>query len=86
MQHQRKERIELETTRHRMTGSVTLSQNGFRSRVSDLLNASEREFIALTDVTLEPLDGGSAVQRDFVAVSRHHIVFVAPLDERGETR
>ena len=79
MQHQRKERIELETTRHRMTGAVTLSQNGFRSRVSDLLNATEREFIALTDVTLTPLDGGDVVQRDFVAVSRQHIVFVAPL-------
>jgi hypothetical protein len=81
MQHQRKERIELETSRHRMTGSVTLSQNGFRSRVSDLLNATEREFIALTDVTLEPLDGGETIQREFVAVSRQHIVFVAPLQD-----
>ncbi|MDQ3741016.1 MAG: hypothetical protein M3389_08745 [Actinomycetota bacterium] len=83
MQHQRKERIELETSRHRMTGSVTLSQNGFRSRVSDLLNASEREFIALTDVTMVPLDGGDATHRDFVAISRHHIVFVAPAPEQG---
>ena len=81
MQHQRKERIELETTRHRMTGAVTLSQNGFRSRVSDLLNASERDFIALTDATLVPLDGGEPIHRDFVAVSRHHIVFVAPADD-----
>jgi hypothetical protein len=78
MQHQRKELIELETTRHRMTGAVTLSQNGFRSRVSDLLNASERDFIALTDVTMVPLDGGDPIKREFVAVSRHHIVFVAP--------
>ena len=83
MQHQRKEQIELETTRHRMTGSVTLSQNGFRSRVSDLLNASEREFIALTDVTLEPLDGGDTIKRDFVAVSRQHIVFVAPVRDEA---
>ena len=81
MQSQRKERIELETARHRITGSVTLSQNGFRSRVSDLLNASERDFIALTDVTLEPIDGGAAVKREFLAVSRHHIVFVAPADD-----
>ena len=80
MQHQRRERVELETTRHRVTGSVTLSQNGFRSRVSDLLNATEQEFLALTEVTMEPLDGGKPVQRDFVAVSRQHIVFVAPLD------
>ncbi len=81
MQEKRKERIELETVRHRMTGSVTLSQNGFRSRISDVLNASEREFIAMTDVTLQPLDGGQPVQREFVAVSRQHIVFVAPAAE-----
>jgi hypothetical protein len=48
--------------------------------VSDLLNASEREFIALTDVTIEPLDGGETVRREFLAVSRQHIVFVAPLE------
>ena len=80
MQQQRQERIELETARHRMTGYVTLARNGFRSRVSDLLNASEREFIALTDVELHPLDGGEPVTREFVAVSRQHIVFVCPLD------
>ena len=73
----------VETTRHRITGDVTLARNGFRSRVSDLLNASEREFIALTDVTIEPLDGGEADRREFLAVSRQHIVFVAPLDRRA---
>ena len=80
MEQQRQERIELETPRHRMTGYVTLASNGFRSRVSDLLNASEREFIALTDVTVESLDGGPTTTREFVAVSRNHIVFVSPSD------
>ena len=80
MQQQRRERIEIETARHRMVGYVTLAQNGFRSRVSDLLNASERDFLALTDVTLSPLDGGPDSTREFVAVSRQHIVFVTPLD------
>jgi len=75
---QRTERVVLETSRHRITGSVTLAASGFRSRVSDLLNATEREFISLTDVTLQPLDGGAAQSRDFVAVSRQHIVFVTP--------
>ena len=79
MHQQRRERVELETMRHRITGSLTLAANGFRSRVSDLLNASEREFLALTDVTLEPLGGGETVHREFIAVSRAHIVFVAPL-------
>ena len=79
MQQQRQERIQVETNRHRITGDVTLAANGFRSRVSDLLNATEREFISLTDVELIPLDGGEAVRREFVAVSRHHIVFVTPM-------
>jgi hypothetical protein len=73
--------VELETSRHRITGDVTLAANGFRSRVSDLLNASEREFLSLTDVELTPLDGGEAIRREFVAVSRAHIVFVSPLDQ-----
>jgi hypothetical protein len=81
MQHQRTERVELETSRHRITGDVTLSANGFRSRVSDLLNAAEREFVSLTDVEVTPLDGGETVRREFMAVSRHHIVFVTPLGE-----
>jgi hypothetical protein len=79
VQQQRQERVQVETTRHRITGDVTLARNGFRSRVSDLLNASEREFIALTDVTIERIDGGETVQREFLAVSRQHIVFVTPL-------
>jgi hypothetical protein len=81
MQQQRTERVELETTRHRITGDVTLAANGFRSRVSDLLNATERDFLSLTDVELTPLDGGEPVRRPFIAVSRQHIVFVTPLDE-----
>jgi hypothetical protein len=80
MQQQRRERIELETARYRMVGYVTLAQNGFRSRVSDLLNATEREFLSLTDVTITPLDGGEPSLREFVAVSRQQIVFVAPVD------
>ena len=84
MQQQRTERVELETTRHRITGDVTLAANGFRSRISDLLNASEREFLALTDVTLEPLNGGEPTHRPFVAVSRQHIVFVTPADGDGD--
>jgi hypothetical protein len=80
MQH-RNERVYIETDRHRISGLLTLARDGYRSRVSDLLNASERDFIALTDVTLEPLDGGETIKRDFVAVSRGHIVFVAPLPE-----
>ena len=39
----------METARHRITGILTLPSDGYRSRLSDFLNASERDFISLTD-------------------------------------
>jgi len=43
------------------------------------LNSSERTFIALTDVELEPLNGsGSPQQRAYVAVSLSQIVLAMP--------
>jgi len=75
MKH-RHEQIIIETARHRITGTVTLARDGYRSRISDLLNASERDFLSLTEVTIEPLDSGGPVEHHgFVAVNRTHIVF-----------
>ena len=53
----RQERIRIETERHRIEGVLTLARDGYRSRVSDVLNAAERDFITLTDVTVAPLEG-----------------------------
>jgi len=79
---QRHERILIETDRHRIAGTLTLARDGYRSRVSDLLNAAERDFISLTDVTLETLGHeGSGTLHEFMAVSRRHIVFAIPLGE-----
>ena len=79
MQH-RHERIALETPRHRITGTVTLARDGYRSRLSDLLNAPERAFLPLTDVTIEPLDGeGEGTRHEFMALGCQHIVFALPL-------
>jgi hypothetical protein len=78
VQH-RLERIAIETTRHRITGTATLASDGYRSRLSDLLNASERDFIALTDASVEPLDGGPPTEHAFLAVHRHHVVFAVTL-------
>jgi hypothetical protein len=73
--HSRIERVLIETVRHRITGSLTLPRDGYRSRVSDFLNANEREFISLTDVTIETITGDVAdSHHDFVTVSRNHIV------------
>ena len=76
----RHQRVLLETDRHRIRGNVTLAREGYRSRISDLLNASERDFIALTDVTIDPLDGGEQLVCEFLAVARAKIVFALPLD------
>jgi hypothetical protein len=73
---ERRERIRLETPRHRIEGSLMLARDGYRSRVSDMLNASERDFLTLTDVTLAPLDGGPVERHAFLAVARAHIVYV----------
>ena len=47
MQH-RHEHVYVETDRHRISGVLTLPHDGYRSRLSDFLNASERDFISLT--------------------------------------
>jgi hypothetical protein len=78
---QRKERVFVQTHRHRIAGTITLPRDGYRSRVSDLLNAAERDFISLTDCTVELMDhDGPGTQHDFIAISRKHIVFAIPED------
>jgi hypothetical protein len=76
----RQERLLIETDRHRIRGIVTLARDGFRSRISDMLNAPERDFIALTDVTIDPLDGGEPMRCEFLAVARTKIVFAMPIE------
>ncbi|MEA2197509.1 MAG: hypothetical protein QOJ25_1560 [Solirubrobacteraceae bacterium] len=80
MEH-RDERILLETGRYRISGLLRLPRDGYRSRLTDFLNAAERDFIALTDVDLTPLDGaGVPEHRDFVAIARSQIVLAAPAE------
>jgi hypothetical protein len=77
----RRERIVVETERHRIEGEITLARDGYRSRVSDVLNASERDFVTLTDVTVTPLDGGPAETHPYLTVARRHIVFAVAAEE-----
>jgi hypothetical protein len=77
----RKERIRIETERHRIEGVLTLARDGYRSRVSDVLNASEREFLTLTDVTVAPLEGGPIELHPYLTVARRHIVFAVAASE-----
>lgn len=80
----RKERVRIETERHRIEGELTLARDGFRSRVSDVLNASERDFITLTDVTVAPLEGGATELHPYLSVARRHIVFALALTDAAE--
>jgi hypothetical protein len=79
---QRDERIVVETSRHRITGLLRLPTDGYRSRLTDYLNASERVFLALTDAEITSLDGAAgAEQREFVALSVRHIVLAMPAED-----
>jgi hypothetical protein len=81
VQH-RHERIYVETARHRITGILTLPADGYRSRLSDFLNASERDFISLTDCVVELIgNDGGGTEHGYLAVSRGHIVLAIPLGE-----
>ena len=80
MQH-RSERVLVETDRYRIFGSLTLPREGYRSRMSDFLNSSDRDFISLTDVVMEAVGGdGSTSRHEYIAVARRHIVFAMPVD------
>jgi hypothetical protein len=78
----RRERVRLETERHRIEGLLTLARDGYRSRVSDVLNASERDFITLTDVTVSPLEGGPVELHPYLSLARRHIVFAVAAPEQ----
>jgi hypothetical protein len=78
---QRRERVRIETERLRIEGVLTLARDGYRSRVSDVLNAAERDFITLTDVTVEPLEGGPTELHAYLSLARRHIVFVVSTDD-----
>jgi hypothetical protein len=80
----RRERIRVETERQRIEGYITLARDGYRSRVSDVLNASERDFITLTEATVEALEGGPRELHPFLTLARRHIVFVVAASETPE--
>ncbi len=77
----RDEHIMVETSRYRITGVLRLPRDGYRSRLTDYLNSSERVFLPLTHVEIMPLEGERrSERRAFVAVSIRHIVLATPAD------
>ena len=82
MQH-RNERVVIETERYRVTGELMLPSTGYRSRLTDFLASAEQEFIALTDVELQPVGNGAgdAERHPYVAVARRAILIARPLSD-----
>ena len=81
----RPQRVLLETARYRVVGTLVLPRDGYRSRLSDFLNSSDRDFISLTDVRLQVLDEsgrpGEPVKKDFVTVARTHVILATTADD-----
>jgi hypothetical protein len=76
----RVQRIVVETTRFRIVGDVTLPTEGFRTRLSDVLNRADTGFIPLVNVELTPIGGGDTESRPFVAVARDQIEISYEID------
>jgi hypothetical protein len=79
------QRIVVETARFRIVGDVTLPTEGFRTRLSDVLNRADTGFIPLVNVELVPKDGGEARSIPFVAVARNQIEIAFEVDDGDST-
>ncbi len=76
----RRERVRIETARHEIEATVQLPQEGFRSRLTDFLNASGEDFLALTDAEVTWLDGSRAPEHHaYLALASRHVVLVVEL-------
>ena len=81
----RDERIVVETDRYRITGMLSMPRDGYRSRLTDYLNADGRAFLALTDVTMAPIGSDAPITRSpFLAVAVNHIVIAMPAEPAAE--
>ena len=69
----RVQRVVIETDRFHIVGDVMLPTEGFRPRLSDVLNRQDTGFIPLVNVELSPAGDGKAESLDFVAVARNQI-------------
>jgi uncharacterized protein DUF6812 len=80
----RRQRVRIETDRHSIEGTLQLPNEGYRSRMTDFLNAHEQDFVPVTDAQVSWLDGSRGAEGlDYVAVSTRHIVLVTELESLG---
>ena len=67
------QRVVIQTSRFRIVGDVMLPTEGFRTRLSDVLNRQDIAFIPLVNVELTHVEGGKSESHSFVAVARSQI-------------
>lgn len=80
----REEQVVLETDRYRISGTLTLPREGYRSRLSDYVNQRDREFFTLSEATVTALDAPDDTRRaSFLMVGRSHVRLISSAGEGG---
>ena len=75
----------LETDRYRISGTLTLPREGYRSRLSDYVNQRDREFFTLSQATVTSLDSpDDSRQTSFLMVGRGHVRLISSATEHSE--
>lgn len=81
----KRERVVVETSRYRITGEIMLPPEGYKSRLSDHLNESDREFLIVLDARLTPFgDHEAAFRVNVLMVLRHRVDIIFPADEERD--
>jgi hypothetical protein len=79
----RYESVVVETDRYRIDGKLALPREGYRSRLSDYVNKSDRDFFPIVDATVTPLDGGAGAQQiAFALVARPQVRLIIPSEQQ----
>ena len=78
------QRVVMETARFRIVGDVMLPTEGFRTRLSDVLNRQDTGFIPIVNAEISPVDGGKAESMAFVAVARTQVEIAYELEPPEE--
>ena len=80
----RRERIVLETDRHRVEGLLTLPREGHRSRLSDYINRRDQEFFTILEAKVSTLNGDDGWETAVLMVARGHVRLIVPEEAPAE--
>jgi len=79
----RRARVQIDTERLRISGTLQLPGEGYRSRITDYLNTMDSGFIALIDAEVVPADGTPAETHAYLAVGSLHIIAMTEIEDLG---